>query len=258
MFHGSAPVLFVKDLTTSLDYYCDVLGFDRPALWGDPPDFAMPKRERMILMLSQAKDADLVRPKAVIWDVYFWVSDAQKLFAEYSEKGAIILREPVYQTGYGNLEFIIEDPDGYTLAFGQELTEDAFFEVEPDGAQGDTKFLFMCPVLASSDVPRDIRWYEEKLGFKNVFDSTHYSDGPADYAVLRRQKLILHLQYQFPKDMTSTDVRIEVRNIQPLFEEYVAKDVVNREAMRLQTAWGTNEFGLFDPSGNRITFLEDI
>lgn len=258
MFYGSAPVLFVKDLSVSLDYYCDVLGFARPKLWGDPPNFAMPRRENMILMLSQSDDPAMVQPKKIIWDVYFWVQDAQKLFAEFSNKGARVFREPEYQEGYGNMEFIIEDPDGYMLAFGQEMTEPAFYEVEPSGEQGDTRFLFMCPVLASSDVARDIRWYEEKLSFKNVFDSTRYSDGPVDYVVLRRQKLILHLQYQFPEDMTSTDVRVEVKNIQPLYREYIAKGVIKEEAMRWKTPWGTNEFGLFDPSGNRLTFLEDV
>ena len=258
MFYGSAPVLFVKDLMTSLDYYCDVLGFRRPKLWGDPPNFAMPKRENMILMLSQPKDAARIHPKADIWDVYFWVEDARKLFEEFREKGAMVHREPEFKEGYGNLEFLIQDPDGYTLAFGQEMTDPAFFKVNPVGEQGDTKLLFMCPVLASSDVARDIDWYEQQLGFKNIYDSTHYAEGPVDYVVLRRQDLILHLQYQFPKDMTSTDVRIEVRNIQPLFREYVGKGVVKEEAMRWKTAWGTNEFGLFDPSGNRLTFLEDV
>lgn len=258
MFYGSAPVLLVKDLALSLDYYCDVLGFGRPTLWGDPPDFAMPKRENMILMLSQPKDPARVQPKQDIWDVYFWVADAKALLAEFSGKGAIIRQELMYKSAYGNMEFMVEDPDGHVLAFGQEMTENAFYEEASSGEQASTRFLYMCPVLASSDVPRDIQWYEKKLGFKNVFDSTHYSDGPADYAVLRRQKLILHLQYQFPKDMTSTDVRIEVKNIQPLFAEYVSKGVVKEEAMRLKTPWGTNEFGLFDLSRNRLTFLEDV
>ena len=44
----------------------------------------------------------------------------------------------------------------------------------------ETKFLYMSPVLASADVARDIKWYEEKMGFKNVFDSTNYSEGQVD------------------------------------------------------------------------------
>ncbi len=123
---------------------------------------------------------------------------------------------------------------------------------------GETKFLYMSPVLASADVARDVAWYEQKLGFKNVYDSLAYQEGPIDYAVVGRQKLFLHLQFQFPKDMTSTDIRFQVQNIDPLFEEYLSRAVVTSASMRRKTAWNTDEFGLFDPSGNRITFFEDL
>jgi len=122
----------------------------------------------------------------------------------------------------------------------------------------ETEFLYMSPVLASADVARDIIWYETKLGFKNVFDSTAYQTGPVDYAVVGRQNLYLHLQFQFPKDMTSTDIRFQVRNIKPLFEEFLEKALVTSKSMYWKTAWGTSEFGLFDLSGNRITFYEDL
>ena len=126
------------------------------------------------------------------------------------------------------------------------------------GQKKETEFLHMIPVLASADVARDIEWYENKLGFKNVYDSTDYSDGPVDYAVLRRQNLVIHLQFQFPKDMTSTDVKIEVKNIDSLIEEYIVKGLIKAEKVNRKTPWNTDEFGLFDPSGNRITFLEDL
>ena len=257
-FYGSAPVLYVKDLHRSLDFYCDTLGFDRPDLWGDPPDFAMPKREDMIVMLSQQKDHTLIQPKKNIWDIYFWVRDARQLYYSFKEKGAVITQELMLKEAYKNLEFIVQDPDGYTIAFGQGIDEDAFFGSDQDDEQADTKFLYLSPVLASSDVARDIAWYENKLGFKNVFDSTRYSDGPVDYAVLGRQELYFHLQFQFQKDMTSTDIKFQVKNIDPLFQEYLDKKIITADRMHRKTAWGTNEFGLFDPSKNRITFFEDI
>ena len=258
MFYGSAPVLYVSDILKSVDYYCDVLGFERPYLWDDPPAFAMPKREGMIVMLSRQDDHSQIRPKESIWDVYYWVRDAYLLFEEFEKKGAKVRHKPTHRPDYGNIEFMIEDPDGYVLAFGQETSESAFFDFTPTTEMGDTKLLYMSPVFASSDVARDIEWYESKMGFKNVFDSTAYQKGPVDYAVLGRQDLYIHLQYQFEKDMTSTDLRFQVKNIAPLFQEYLKKQIVQDESMRNATAWGTNEFGLFDPSGNRITFFEDI
>lgn len=122
----------------------------------------------------------------------------------------------------------------------------------------ETRFLYINPVLASADVSRDIKWYEEQLGFKNVYDSSAYQDGPVDYAVVGRQDLYLHLQFQYPKDMTSTDVRFQVQNIEPLFEEYIKKGLLTPDKINRKTAWHTSEFAVKDPSGNRLTFFEDL
>ena len=124
--------------------------------------------------------------------------------------------------------------------------------------KSETKFLYMSPVLASADVARDVKWYENKLGFKNVYDSSAYQDGPIDYAVVGRHDLFLHLQFQYPKDMTSTDIRFQVQNIEPLFEEFVSNGLLAPDKINRKTAWNTSEFGLFDLSGNRITFFEDL
>lgn len=121
-----------------------------------------------------------------------------------------------------------------------------------------TSFLHVSPVLASSNVQRDVAWYKEKLGFTNVYDSTRYQEGPMNYAVVGRQGLYLHLQFQYPKDMISTDVKFEVKNIEPLIEELIDKGILIIEKVHQKTPWNTTEFGLKDPSGNRITFLEDL
>lgn len=124
---GSAPVLYVKDLLASIDFYSDKLGFTRPEFWGDPPGFAMPDRDGMILMLSRQDDHSQIQPKENIWDVYFWVNDAEKLSKEFKAQGVEFTQELMLKELYGNKEFIIKDPDGYTLAFGQEETDGAFF-----------------------------------------------------------------------------------------------------------------------------------
>lgn len=115
---GSAPLFHVTNLQKSLDFYCDVLGFDRPRLWGDPPTFAMPQRDGMIIMLDEKADAPLHNKGN--WDAYFWVTDAKALFEEFTLKGAIMEYGVEFKELYGNLEFALKDPDGYFLAFGQE------------------------------------------------------------------------------------------------------------------------------------------
>lgn len=115
----SAPFLTVRDIHRALDYYCDVLGFSRPQIWGDPPNFAMPNRDDFIVMLYQADAENPLHPKqGDNWDVYFWVTDADALFAEFQSKGATIEYEPCVQP-YENKEFAVRDVDGHVLAFGQ-------------------------------------------------------------------------------------------------------------------------------------------
>lgn len=58
--------------------------------------------------------------------------------------------------------------------------------------------------------------------------------------------------------MKSADIKFQVQNIEPLIEEYVLNGVLNPDRIRKQTEWNTKEFGLLDPSGNRITFFEDL
>lgn len=117
---------------------------------------------------------------------------------------------------------------------------------------------FISPVLASADVPRDIKWYEEKLGFKNVYDSSAYQEGKIDYAVIGRDNLFMHLQFQFPEDMISTDVKFEVENIELLYEELLKSGAITEKNINRKTTWNTSEACFFGPSGNRITFLEDL
>lgn len=121
-FIGSAPYFLVTDLHKSVDYYCNCLGFDRPELWGNPPDFAMPSRDGYIFMLKQAKNPSEVSSNAQknhYWDAYIWVNDADALFAEYQKNGAEIHYDICIQQDYDMKEFAIEDPDGYVIAFGQ-------------------------------------------------------------------------------------------------------------------------------------------
>jgi uncharacterized glyoxalase superfamily protein PhnB len=118
---GSAPYFMVRDLARALDYYCDVLGFARPPLFGNPPTFAMPKRDGFIVMLYQTESEAPVytnKSQGGAWDAYFWVSDADGLYEEFRAKGAQIEYEPCVQE-YEIKEFAVRDTDGHVLAFGQ-------------------------------------------------------------------------------------------------------------------------------------------
>ena len=121
-FQATAPHFVVEDLRTSVTYFHEVLGFDLPKLWGEPPSFAMPSRDGFIFMLQQAEpgsNSTRSLGRGQIWDAYVWVNDADALFAEFSKNGAIIEYEPCIREAYDMKEFAVRDPDGHIIAFGQ-------------------------------------------------------------------------------------------------------------------------------------------
>ena len=121
---GSAPILLVRDVVASANYYRDKVGFNYDRLWGEPPRFCILWRDNFHLMLSQTDDPKAIVPhyKVVenMWNVYFWVDDVKALFDELKGKGATIDYELCDQP-YGCREFGIQDLDGYDIAFGQDL-----------------------------------------------------------------------------------------------------------------------------------------
>src|SRR4051812_31127726 len=105
-----------------------------------------------------------------------------------------------------------------------------------------TELLTIIPVLPSSNIERDIVWYKEKCGFEPAFYDKMYG-------VLRRNDLCIHLQWHADTQndplLGGSVIRISVKNIQPIFDEFVEKGVVNKNKFMANTAWGTNEFGFF-------------
>jgi catechol 2,3-dioxygenase-like lactoylglutathione lyase family enzyme len=121
---SSASVFLVRDVTHSAPFYRDMLGFRFSRYWGEPPNFCMVWRNESCIMLAKIDDNQEIRPnrlsKIKMWDAYFWVDDIQQLFLEYQQKG-VVFSCSLIEKPYGVLEFALIDPDGYELAFGQEL-----------------------------------------------------------------------------------------------------------------------------------------
>lgn len=117
-----------------------------------------------------------------------------------------------------------------------------------------TRFLATIPVLSSADIARDIAWYEEKTGFRNVSKQK-------GYAVMQRENLEFHLQFHHGTEddpVLAGVMRIQVQGILPLFEELVQRGTVSPDKLRMRTNWGTNEFGFYDLNMNAIIVMEDV
>lgn len=119
---ASAPILLVKDILQSAAYFRDKLGFTEQSLYGSPTNFAIIRRDGLAIMLSQLGEGKSVKPYWQVvdkmWNIYFWVDDADALYEEFGKSGAII-DYTIYNTPWGVREFGVQDLDDHDIAFGQ-------------------------------------------------------------------------------------------------------------------------------------------
>ena len=120
----------------------------------------------------------------------------------------------------------------------------------------NTEFVKIIPVLESGDIARDVAWYKEKTGFEVSFIHEKM------YAGLYRNGFEIHLQWhagtQDDPLSGGAVIRIDVKNIKPIFEEFKQRGTVQEKDLREKTPWGTNEFAFHDLNSNAIFISEDI
>jgi catechol 2,3-dioxygenase-like lactoylglutathione lyase family enzyme len=112
-FEGVCPILRVKSVSASIDYYVQKLGF---RLDWQTPLFCSVSRDRCHIFLSQG---DQGNPGAWVW---IGVEDAEALFSEYQITNAKIRHPPAnYEWA---LEMQVEDLDGNVLRLGSDPKSD--------------------------------------------------------------------------------------------------------------------------------------
>ena len=100
------------------------MGFEYDRFWGEPPSFVILRRDEMYVMLKQAEDPQHVVPhwrvSDKLWNIYFWTSDVDALYAEFVRRGAKI-DYGLCDQPYGCREFGTQDLDGHDIGFGQVI-----------------------------------------------------------------------------------------------------------------------------------------
>jgi catechol 2,3-dioxygenase-like lactoylglutathione lyase family enzyme len=117
-------VLTSADVARSLRFWTEKLGFSVVETFGSPPEFAILRRDGAYQMIGLAKpgSASLRRTQRDgLMDAYFWVDDASRLHDALTANG-VELAAPLEKQPYGVLEFMVVDPDGHHIAFGQDLS----------------------------------------------------------------------------------------------------------------------------------------
>jgi catechol 2,3-dioxygenase-like lactoylglutathione lyase family enzyme len=112
-----APQFLVDDLARSIAYY-QRLGF----AFGEPWDgfYAIGTRDGLELHLKEAPKSDADRRhrrEQEHLDAAAGVDGIEAFYDQCVATGVIILK-PLAPTAWGTKDFLLEDPDGYIIAFG--------------------------------------------------------------------------------------------------------------------------------------------
>lgn len=110
------------------------------------------------------------------------------------------------------------------------------------------------PVLPTTDIARDLEWFEKYMGFIYAFGDNMYSG-------VVRDQLCIHLQWHADTHedplLGGSVVKIFVNDIKPWFDEFVERGTIKPEKLRMNTLWGTHEFGFYDLNNNAIFIVQD-
>jgi len=112
------PILPVENLARAMDFY-RLLGFSGHA-WRDGDTYAFLTRDQLDIHLRTAPDLiEGQNPSGV----YFYLADgtAAALESEFRAAGVKIL-SPLARREWNMNEFVLSDPDGNLLRFGEDIT----------------------------------------------------------------------------------------------------------------------------------------
>jgi catechol 2,3-dioxygenase-like lactoylglutathione lyase family enzyme len=113
-FLSQRPTIGVSDIARSKEFYVGVLGFDHRFDWGEPVFYAGFQRDGLVIHANAKHHGG---PGG--GDLYFFVDDVQGYYDEIVGRGARPESAPNAQA-YGMTDFVISDPDGNRVGFGQE------------------------------------------------------------------------------------------------------------------------------------------
>ncbi len=131
-----SPNLMVEDVTKTVAFYRDTLGFDVTASVPDEdaPVWANVNTGSVSLMFQERHSLEEELPQLAgkpiggALTLYIGVDDADALYARIRDKAQVI-KEPM-TTFYHAREFYIQDPNGYILGFSSPIANDEAKQAE--------------------------------------------------------------------------------------------------------------------------------
>ncbi|OGO05938.1 MAG: hypothetical protein A2Z76_02865 [Chloroflexi bacterium RBG_13_56_8b] len=120
-----SPLLTVRDIKKTIDFYTKSLGFELKMAFPTPenPQYADIIKDGMVLMFILAQEHGIDTKEKFGTGVYLYMQidgDIDKYYNELKQKGVKIAVD-IKDEPFGIRDFTVEDIDGYKLTFNQTL-----------------------------------------------------------------------------------------------------------------------------------------
>ena len=113
-FESIIPVLYSDDISRSIAYYKDVLGFDGEWIWDEQPTFGGIGNGPVRIFFCQGAQG---HPGT--W-ICINLDNLDEYYEQIKAKGAIILSPPEDKSWFMR-EMLVGDPDGHVIRFGHGI-----------------------------------------------------------------------------------------------------------------------------------------
>jgi len=116
----------------------------------------------------------------------------------------------------------------------------------------DCELLTTIPELPVDDLAKSVSFYRDRLDFEVAFEWD-------PIAGVQRGPVLIHLvPHGDPASPHPRSFRVDVRGVDALHDELQRQSVIDPEEPLESKPWGMRQFGIIDPSGNRIVFAEPV
>jgi uncharacterized glyoxalase superfamily protein PhnB len=113
------PILFVRDVTASANFFQQKLGFEIDFLYGSPPFYGGVSRDGVCLHLrfvGKPFFAQAAAEEESLILASFQVSNVPEMFQEFDAKG-VEFAQKLEKQPWGGTDFQVRDPDGNVISF---------------------------------------------------------------------------------------------------------------------------------------------
>lgn len=107
------PVLQVKNVKETVEFYCNKLGFGHKWFYGEPAEEGGCRRDDVHIMFMQDENIS-----TGVINLLFFIHHIEKLYDEFADNNVSITK-PLQQFENGLREFAITDCNNYTLRFAE-------------------------------------------------------------------------------------------------------------------------------------------